>query len=140
MGNGNKPASLEQKEITDAITALQDSKKAPGTCTAHVDIVDATILQLRIGEQLLYSVSELSTRVQDKQDGADWLGGFKFGKRQATGLVAIVFAIGTFVCVMKWGPSLVKAFYPDTPAIERTHHPEHNKMSTNTDYRTSMNK
>ena len=51
-----KPESLEQKEITDAITALQESKKDDGTCQTHAKIADATILQLRISEQLLYEV------------------------------------------------------------------------------------
>lgn len=107
-----KPESLEQKEITDAITALQDSKKTTGICPAHGDLVNATILQLRIGEQLLYDVSQLSTRVQDQSDGASWLGGFKFGKRQASGLVALVLVILFGFALIKWGFSWMGASLP----------------------------
>ena len=145
MTNGNKPASLEQKEITDAITALQKGKmkavsSSEAKCSvhndlvdAHNDLVDAAILHLRIGEQLLYDVGELTSTVQKSGESGDWLGGFAFGKRKAYGLVAVVIAIGATVCVIKWGPSLVSALIPaDKPAIEKIHHDRAQNVPTET--------
>ena len=112
----DKPDSLEQKEITDAIDRLQNGNKVEGTCPVHSDFSNAMILNLRIGEQLIYKVDQLSNH---PDNDLCWLGGFKFGKRQANGLVAIVLVIGLTVCVLKWGPSLVKSFTTQLPKIEK---------------------
>lgn len=110
--SNDKPASLEQKEITDAIDSLQNGKRADGTCPVHSDMSSALILQLRIGEQLLYKVDQLSAH---NENDMAWLGGFKFGKRQASGLVAVVVIICVTVCVLKWGPNLVRTCVSQSP-------------------------
>ena len=114
-----KPESLEQKEITDAITALQNSKTAQGTCGIHVDVVNASILQLRIGEALLYKVDSLCDKEEDSN--LLWLGSLKTKRGQVTGLAAIALIVGITVCVLKWGPPLVKVFSSSDPVkLERT--------------------
>lgn len=112
MDGIKKPDSLEQKEITDAIDNLQKGCDAVGTCSVHAPLSNAMVLNLRIGEQLIYKVNQLS---KEKEDDS-WLGSFDFrkGARKASGLVAIViivsFTIGATFCIMKWGPGLFKPF------------------------------
>lgn len=55
------PESLEVREITDAIGELKLSQKANGVCSEHRLLVNSQILQLRIGEQLLYKVDAISS-------------------------------------------------------------------------------
>lgn len=54
MPDIDKPKPLEQREIEDRIESLRSGVGHQGTCGKHSDLVEGQVLNLRIGEQLLY--------------------------------------------------------------------------------------
>jgi len=62
MGERYRPATLEEREITDGIAALQRSSGLTG-CPDHKTVVAAQVLSLRIGENTIYRLQELGDAI-----------------------------------------------------------------------------
>lgn len=56
---------IVRRQISDAIGTLQGSRNLSGTCAVHPGQVDATILNLRIGEQVLHRTGVIMQRLDE---------------------------------------------------------------------------